>query len=374
MRRFILGVALAAMTGLSPAGAIAEDQETAQRIAGALRASGQLSDFSIGVQYEEGTAWLSGRVASDEQMQTALEMCRQHPDVTQVVNQLEVKATRPAGDTAVRFSETKQDSEVQPAAHTSNMLGLRRLAPPAKSPTARKPQAKQPAQQVAAKPVAAKPVASKPVQSSVKMVAAAEVESEGNVMADPGDPLVRTQQPRFSPSASRRFADDPVVRQKSAPTPAASANRATSYQAQPAPAARQQMQPTMPQQGGQPIPAQQAGFHHRRYAPPAAYCPPGGDGGAGAGYGGPVPMGGYGAAGGPVMYDNAQLPNYAWPSYAAYPNYAAVTYPTQYSATAWPYIGPFYPYPQVPLGWRKVSLEWDDGWWFLDFHDRHCHH
>ena len=67
------------------------------------------------------------------------------------------------------------------------------------------------------------------------------------------------------------------------------------------------------------------------------------------------------------------LPNYAWPSYAAYPNYAALTYPQQYSATAWPYIGPFYPYPQVPLGWRKVSLEWDDGWWHLDFRDRHSH-
>ena len=67
------------------------------------------------------------------------------------------------------------------------------------------------------------------------------------------------------------------------------------------------------------------------------------------------------------MYDNPQMPGYAWPSYAAYPNYAAVTYPRQYSPMAWPYIGPFYPYPQVPLGWRKVSLEWDDGWWMLDF-------
>ena len=70
---------------------------------------------------------------------------------------------------------------------------------------------------------------------------------------------------------------------------------------------------------------------------------------------------------GTASYDNPQMPGYAWPSYAAYPNYAAVTYPHQYSATAWPYIGPFYPYPQVPLGWRKVMLEWDDGWWFLDF-------
>ena len=79
--------------------------------------------------------------------------------------------------------------------------------------------------------------------------------------------------------------------------------------------------------------------------------------------------GGPGGVAAPAM-DQAYMPNYAWPSYAAYPNYAALTYPKQYSPTAWPYIGPFYPYPQVPLGWRKVSLEWDDGWWFLDFHDR----
>jgi hypothetical protein len=90
--------------------------------------------------------------------------------------------------------------------------------------------------------------------------------------------------------------------------------------------------------------------------------------GAGIGSPVPVPMGMVG--GGAVAqasYDNPQMPGYAWPSYAAYPNYAAVSYPHQYSATAWPYIGPFYPYPQVPLGWRKVTLEWDDGWWFLDF-------
>lgn len=71
-----------------------------------------------------------------------------------------------------------------------------------------------------------------------------------------------------------------------------------------------------------------------------------------------------------VRYDSPGLPNYAWPSYAPHPNYGAVTYPKTYSPTAWPYIGPFYPYPQVPLGWRKVTLEWDDGWWYLDFNDR----
>ncbi len=90
------------------------------------------------------------------------------------------------------------------------------------------------------------------------------------------------------------------------------------------------------------------------------------------GGGGPVPMhlpgSGIGIA--PARYDHPHMPGYAWPSYAAYPNYAGVTYPRQYSPTAWPYIGPFYPYPQVPLGWRKVTLEWDDGWWMLDFKDR----
>jgi hypothetical protein len=112
---------------------------------------------------------------------------------------------------------------------------------------------------------------------------------------------------------------------------------------------------------GQPV--QPANFSQAQYAPA------GGPGMAPAAMG-PNPAMASGAA---VSYDNPQLPGYAWPSYAASPNYAALTYPKQYSASAWPYIGPFYPYPQVPLGWRKVTLEWDDGWWHLDFADcKHC--
>jgi len=78
------------------------------------------------------------------------------------------------------------------------------------------------------------------------------------------------------------------------------------------------------------------------------------------------------AAGGAthVVYNQPNFPNYSWPTYAQYPNYAAVNYPSQYSASAWPYIGPFYPYPQVPLGWRKAQLEWDDGYWNLNFRPR----
>lgn len=82
--------------------------------------------------------------------------------------------------------------------------------------------------------------------------------------------------------------------------------------------------------------------------------------------GGPAPLGpaqlsGYGVAAG------APRPNYAWPSHAPYPNYSAVGYPTSYPWQAWPNIGPFYPYPEVPLDWRAVTLRWDDGIWWLDF-------
>jgi osmotically-inducible protein OsmY len=85
------------------------------------------------------------------------------------------------------------------------------------------------------------------------------------------------------------------------------------------------------------------------------------------GGGAPAQLPGAGQAVVPARYDHPHLPGYAWPSYSAYPNYAAVTYPKQYSPTAWPYIGPFYPYPQVPLGWRKVTMQWKDGWWQLNF-------
>lgn len=91
-------------------------------------------------------------------------------------------------------------------------------------------------------------------------------------------------------------------------------------------------------------------------------------------------MGGMGPGAGPhahgagspshLAYDLPNLPNHSWPTYAAYPNYAQVSYPKEYSASAWPYIGPFYPYPQVPLGWRQVQLEWDDGAWNLNFRPR----
>lgn len=96
-------------------------------------------------------------------------------------------------------------------------------------------------------------------------------------------------------------------------------------------------------------------------APPTAMGP-----------GGAPPMGpgGMQQAGHHMIYNQPNVPQYAWPSYAAPDNYAAVTYPSQYDASAWPYMGPFYPYPQVPLNWRQATLEWDDGYWSLRFGQR----
>jgi hypothetical protein len=59
------------------------------------------------------------------------------------------------------------------------------------------------------------------------------------------------------------------------------------------------------------------------------------------------------------------LPPYSWPTYAPYNNVSRVGYPEAYPYNAFPYIGPYYPFPKVPLGWRKVTLEWEDGHWYL---------
>jgi hypothetical protein len=68
----------------------------------------------------------------------------------------------------------------------------------------------------------------------------------------------------------------------------------------------------------------------------------------------------------PSPYDlnPPKMPPYAWPTYAPYNNFSRVAYPEAYPYNAWPFIGPCYPFPKVPLGWRSVKLEWDDGYWW----------
>ena len=71
---------------------------------------------------------------------------------------------------------------------------------------------------------------------------------------------------------------------------------------------------------------------------------------------------------GPYDVTSPRMPPYAWPTYAPYNNYSRVAYPQLYPYQSWPFIGPNYPFPKVPLGWRKVKLEWQDGHWWYSKH------
>lgn len=256
-----------------------EDTAMAQQIASSIKESGQLSNYRLGVKYQDGVAWLLGNVTSAEQEQQAIQLARGVAGVDQVISKLDVE-----GQTSELVSPEAEAAKTESAS---------------KAPIS---------------------------------LASTEAPAAGTPVAAP------VPAPVSRPRVARR------------------------------PAAGQMPRPMSPHQA---TAIRTAGAQGKPM--PASYCGPGG-GMMGGGYGGgmgPMPSG-YVPNGGAVgmSYDNAHMPNYAWPSYAAYPNYSALTYPKQYSPTAWPYIGPFYPYPQVPLGWRKVTLEWDDGWWMLDF--SHC--
>jgi hypothetical protein len=77
----------------------------------------------------------------------------------------------------------------------------------------------------------------------------------------------------------------------------------------------------------------------------------------------PIPLGFPGQAAPDLQAPN--LPPHAWPTYAPYNNLSRVAYPQAHPYNAFPFIGPYYPFPKVPLGWRKVTLEWEDGHWYL---------
>ena len=303
MRRYVFRLAILSLAALSPIAARASDQEIAQQIVQKLQAekqAGGLKGFSIDLSVEEGTVWLSGRVANADQQARALDIARRIPGVKQVVNDLAVAA--PA--TTPRSVFANMTSAVSKAMGRQVQRG----------------------------------------NEDYEQVGAEEAGPIGSGVANAGGGgLVQVAQPiAATPSYDQAFiqtqqAQPNYYAQQATPVYAGSRNQVPLAFA----------------------PARQV-QHHGDVAV---------DGYAG---GGPVPMHlpGSGVGIAPARYDHPHMPGYAWPSYAAYPNYAAVTYPRQYSPTAWPYIGPFYPYPQVPLGWRKVTLEWDDGWWMLDFKDR----
>jgi hypothetical protein len=324
----------------------ADDLATA--VAGKLRDSGALSGYSVNVKSKSGTVWLEGRVADDRQLAAAVGIAESTPGVERVVNRLAIDGRSRQPVSVGGFS--------MPAS-MQNLAGVER------------------------QPAAVKPAPAKPTSTAFSAVS--------NLLFAGGSPPSETtrevqlaqatrpagRMPRQAPPAARPMAA-PQARTAAMPRGAMqTGGQMGGPMALPGPGGYDG-----PLVDGQMVPGtmqySEGGYPAGDYAMEGGMG--GGPGMGGAGMGGmpgPMPMGGTGVGMPPVPMraDGPNMPNYAWPSYAAYPNYAGLQYPTQYSPTAWPYIGPFYPYPQVPLGWRRVSLEWDDGWWWLDFDDRHVH-
>lgn len=308
MRRLLTSLVVAATTVLIPMLATAGNQDTAEKIAKALSTSGQMYDYKVGVKYQGGTVWLRGQVANEEQAQTAMTLVRQMPGVTDVVSNLTVVSS-------------------------GNPQPLRMIAPTGEQGDA-----------------------TGKIQASGGAVAPEQIVRSTPAMREPT--LARNSE-QTGMGLGRQSTAQPLATSYAAV--AAQPVNATMEQvgiADTTPASRPAAPRQIPMTVAQRAPLPVATMANPQAAPATA--------------GPPMPAYGAGARGSvaPARYDQPSLPNYAWPSYAAYPNYAGVTYPRQYSPTAWPYIGPFYPYPQVPLGWRKVTLQWDDGWWMLDFKDK----
>ncbi len=304
-------------------------EDLATTVANQLRDSGALSGYRVNVKSKSGTVWLEGRVTDQQQLAAAVGIAEATPGVERVVNRLSIdpSASQQSSSSFGLPSSTWGVAGIQAPA-TSNEPATT-AAPPTASPSTN--------------PFAA-------VSGLFFAGGSKAAEAPSQVQ------LTQATQPvgRMSPAAAGQARP---MSQPPYPSGQRMAMRTTGGQMMlPAPGGYDgpvvdgQMVPgSMQYSEGMPV---QGGYA-----------------------GGPMPMHGTGAGMPPVPMraDGPNMPNYAWPSYAAYPNYAGLQYPTQYSPTAWPYIGPFYPYPQVPLGWRRVSLEWDDGWWYIDFDDRHTH-
>jgi len=405
MRRFFLGLAISSLTASAPVVALGGDREIADNIISTLKShqtDGSLKGFDIDLSVEDGLVTLSGTVSTEAQAVAVVEAAKTAVGVKAIDNTITVvdtsAETASAAKTASMLAFAAQsiaDENVQQASGTEDALSVNNDETDLTS-TLEPPK------------MVAREVSVSPADAAVTDAVLGKLgndKSNGflrnfdlDLSTVNGEVWVRgyvanarqkqhvLQTIQYTPGVSR-VVDDIAVTGTITPgtitpgtitpgtiTPDAVRPASNSQPiAPPAPPAP----PAPLQSASMPVMGPVVSQGPRAFAPSmvANYqndVPPSMPMGAPAGMMGggqsPMPMNmgpSYGA--GVPRYDQPQMPGYAWPSYAAYPNYAAVTYPKQYSASAWPYIGPFYPYPQVPLGWRRVALEWDDGLWYLDF-------
>ncbi|WP_286763381.1 MULTISPECIES: BON domain-containing protein [Rhodopirellula] len=391
MRRKYFGLAMAAIATLGPAQAFGGDREIAQQVMKRLKVSrdaGELKNFNLDMKVNDGVVLFRGTVDGSEQQDLVLAALKDVDGVVNVVNELEVleaKIYKPKA-AAIAAVEPAEAFDFKGALETE----AQEVVPGEVAPVAGEEAADSQTRTVAAWENAGGEANSDEAITQSVAAALGKAQSVGHlkdfgvdvnaydgIVEITGEAASASQREliaeiaRHAPGA-RGVRDLMTVKAGSNPglvaTPAS--HRTGGLQPLP-PANRGQVQArpvSYGQAGGQMINGEMVvpgsmvthGGGMQAAPAPMAQAPVMGQ---------PVPMAPAAPVGAP-RYDSPNLPNYAWPGYAAYPNYAALSYPQQYSPSAFPYIGPFYPYPQVPLGWRKVSLEWDDGWWFLDFTDK----
>ena len=116
MRSSIIGLALVvALLPMTRIQAAASDSSgKAQQIATTLEQSGQLKDFRVGVEYQDGVARLTGTVASMEQKSIAERLARDSQDVTHVVSRLVVEGGpaeyTPQRDLGIRVASNRVEA------------------------------------------------------------------------------------------------------------------------------------------------------------------------------------------------------------------------------------------------------------------------
>lgn len=335
MRRFFMGMAIASLTAGAPMTAFGGDREIADAIITQLKqqqSTGSLKGFDINLSVEEGRVIVDGAVANRGQLDSILKVASTTAGVKEVVNNVKVQGA------SLPVAAPAAEQTVVPASANDDAPALMTL-PESDESTVRAEDANITSEVLSRLGSAQKNGQLRNFDIDVSTIEG-EVWVRGHVATPDQKNLVLGTVQRV-PGVTR-VVDEVSVGQ--AVRPVSGMQTAPSAMPVVGSGAPRAFAPSTLVNGSVP-------------AAPVGY-------GAAA----PVPMqGGPSYGGGVPRYDQPNMPNYAWPSYAAYPNYSAVTYPKQYSASAWPYIGPFYPYPQVPLGWRKVALEWDDGLWYLDF-------
>lgn len=376
MRRLVVGLVIT-LAAIVPAIGLADDPQIAKSIAEALKSqkdAGNLHGFKINLEVDQGTVWLKGHVADDEQQALAVRIAESTDGVGNVVNDLKIEDASPrkfnlsrvtplrmlkpnAEDAPRPTSTRRQPVDFAAATERGEQNNIRQASHDeviAKAIFSRLSQAKQNGQlrnfkldmNVEEGTVWMNGEVTSPKHKSLALDIASRTHGVVKVVDQIAVHAVPAIQASTQQQGSSRRNPD-VVQVANAPSPI--------YHPAPAQAAPIQAAPLHAQLQAVPVQQMQQVQQYQPMAQSAQMM----------GYPS-YQAGGIAAA----RYDHPHLPQYAWPSYAAHPNYGAVTYPQQYSAHAWPYIGPFYPYPQVPLGWRRVELKWKDGWWMLDFKEK----